>query len=133
MSHDNHDDHDDDITIEDGVARIPIPSDILVGMTEHRQAFVERFGREPAMGDPLFWDPEVPPEQGPVQMDEQQVTDTIASAMMATGVDPAYIHAFRVTGLLPTGANQHLMDPDDIDAFSAAVAAYEAAYPPGQA
>jgi integrase len=50
--------------------------------------------------------------------------DEVAHAMEAAGADPAWIHAFRKTGLLVTEKNERLIPTADLEEWDSAVAEY---------
>lgn len=64
---------------------------------EQRLAFIKKFGRDPAPGDPVFFDPDAdePTEMPPVKL-EAEVLD----AMHKAGTPPEFVYAYRKTGLL---------------------------------
>jgi hypothetical protein len=95
---------------------IPLTAEALALLQEQRRQFRQRFGREPAGNELVFFD--VPPLE--------QVEHQLVMAMQRAGLDPALIHAFVQTGLLVTEDNQHLIAEADLRAWHAAVADYRA-------
>ena len=83
---------------------------------EQEQYFIEKFGREPAPGDNLFFD--MPPVE--------HAEHAIVEAMKKAGMDPALIFAFEKTGLLVTEDNEHLISDMDRAEWDAAVLEYRA-------
>ena len=63
-------------------------------LERQRDAFRERFGRDPGPEDPVFFDPNA---DDPRPLDEDTLVDTVVDAMKAAGIDPAKIHAYRST------------------------------------
>jgi hypothetical protein len=101
---------------------IPLPDEAADILEQQRRKFVERFGREPGPGDPVFFD--APPVE--------QVEFQMVQAMQAAGVDPAFIYAFEKTGgLLVTEQNMHLISEEDLAAWQDAIDEYEARHRPG--
>ena len=56
--------------------------------------------------------------------DPDVLENHVAGIMRKASIDPAFVHAFRVTGLLVSVHNEHLIDDEDLDAWFAAVADY---------
>jgi hypothetical protein len=104
---------DDDGTI---FKSIPINDELAQVFEEQKQKFVEKFGRQPAPGDNLFFD--MPPLE--------HAEHFMVEAMKQAGVDPAVIYAFEKTGLLVTEANEHLISDVDRAEWEAAVLEYRA-------
>ena len=79
---------------EGGTVRksVPLPAEAVAILHEQRRKFVERFGREPGPGDPVFFDLPHPEH---------------VEAMMVAGLDEAIVHAFEKTGRLVTEQNRH--------------------------
>ncbi len=84
-------------------------------LEEQRRKFVEKYGREPRPGDPIFFDMPHP----------EHLEHEMVEAMKAAGLDPAIIYAYEQTGLLVTEQNQHLLPDKDLDEWDAAIAEYE--------
>ena len=72
------------------------------------------------MNQPLF----------PGLTDPVVLENHVAGIMRKARIDPAFIHAFRVTGLLVSVHNEHLIDPEDLDAWTEAVEDYRARHAP---
>ena len=85
-------------------------------IAEQKRKFTEKFGREPAPGDNLFFD--MPPVE--------HAEHFIVEGMKKAGMDPAIIYAFEKTGLLVTEANEHLISDMDRAEWEAAVLEYRA-------
>jgi hypothetical protein len=92
-------------------------------LERQRDAFRERFGRDPGPEDPVFFDPNA---DDPRPLDEDTLVDTVVDAMKAAGIDPAKIHAYRSTGMLVTSENLGQWSAEDLDEWQAAVDEYEA-------
>jgi SEC-C motif len=107
---------------EHPVRDVPLSAEVLPLLEEQRQKFRQQFGRDPGPDDLLFFD--APPLE--------QVEHQLVEAMKRAGLDPALIHAFEQTGLLVTEDNQHLIPEQDLQAWQAAVAAYNARHHPPQ-
>ena len=57
-------------------------------------------------------------------MTEDKAIEAITQAMEKAGIDPAMIYATRVTGLLPTEGNIHLIAAVDLQEWQDAVEDY---------
>jgi hypothetical protein len=94
----------------------PLSDDMKAVLEAQRRKFVEKYGREPGPGDPVFFD--LPPLE--------HVEHEMVQAMKAAGLDPAYIYAYEKTGLLVSEQNMHLIPENDLEEWDAAVREYEA-------
>ena len=94
---------------------MPTTPEVREALEQLRQAFVARYGREPGPDDLLF--PDLP---HPEHLEAMLVED-----MRAAGLDPAFIYAFEMTGLLVTEQNQHLIPENDLAEWDAAIEEYE--------
>jgi hypothetical protein len=104
---------DDDGTI---FKSIPMSDEMGEIIAEQKRKFTEKFGREPASGDNLFFDMRA----------VEHAEHFIVEGMKKAGIDPAIIFAFEKTGLLVTEANEHLITDVDRAEWEAAVLEYRA-------
>jgi len=95
---------------------VPLCPELLELLDHQRQKYIATHGKEPAPDSPLF------PEQA--GMSDEEITNEMAAIMELAGLDPAYIYAFRKTGLMVTDFNQHLMPDCDVEEWMAAVEEY---------
>jgi hypothetical protein len=95
---------------------VPLSGEMKALLEEQRQRFIDKYGREPGPGDPVFFD--LPPQE--------HVEHEMVQGMKAAGLDPAYVYAFEKTGLLVSEQNRHLIPERDLDEWEAAVREYEA-------
>ncbi|MGW3291048.1 hypothetical protein ACWDR3_41085 [Streptomyces sp. NPDC001002] len=66
-------------------------------MEGQRAAFEEKFGLSPGPDDPVFFDPEAD-EPRPLPQDAlHRVMDEVLEAAERSGLDPAFVHAYRST------------------------------------
>jgi hypothetical protein len=99
---------------------VPVSAEMAALLQQQQRKFRQHFGREAGPDDLLFFD--APPLE--------HVEHQIVEAMKRAGIDPAVIHAFEQTGLLVTEDNQHLIPEQDLRAWYAAVAEYNAGIGP---
>ncbi|MGH7265315.1 MAG: hypothetical protein ACREMB_10740, partial [Candidatus Rokuibacteriota bacterium] len=92
-------------------------------LERQREAFREKFGRDPGPNDPVSFDPKA---DTPQALDPDDLVATIAAAMEQAGLDPAKIHACRRTGMLITTDNLAQWSAEDLAEWQAAVDEYEA-------
>ena len=81
---------------------VPLTPDAHEALLQQREAFIEKFGREPGPDDPVFFDPDA---DTPEPLDLEGYEKDLADAMVAAGIDPRLIYASRKTGLLVTEEN----------------------------
>jgi hypothetical protein len=70
----------------------PMTPRVHAALLEQRKAFIEKFGREPGPGDPVFFDPDkdVPTPIGPERMHAD-----LEKALRDSGIDPDKAEVFR--------------------------------------
>jgi len=90
-------------------------------MAEQGQLFKQKFGREPGPADPIFFDPDAD-EPRPLSLEsfDAELAD-LADRAEETGVDPAFIHAWRELGYLVTDENRHMFSAEEAAAWRDAV------------
>ncbi len=81
---------------------VPLTPDVQEALRRQREAFIEKFGREPGPDDPVFFDPDA---DEPRELDLESYEKDLAEAMAAADIDPRLIYASRKTGLLVTEEN----------------------------
>lgn len=73
----------------------PVGRDVLEALEHVRRAFMDKFGREHRVGEPLFFDPDA---DTPRLIDFEKFRRAVVASMKEVGVDPAHIYAFEQTG-----------------------------------
>jgi len=101
---------------------VPIDADLADALRGQREAFVEKFGREPGPEDPLFFDPDC---DTPRPLHHDKVQGEMVEAMVAAGIDPRLIYAFRRTGLLVSEENLDRLSSRDLREWRAAIEEYD--------
>lgn len=84
-------------------------------LERQRAKFIEKFGREPGPGDPVFFD--LPPEE--------EVRDLAVEAMQSAGIPPELIYAYKKIGMMVTEDNYSLWSEKDLDEYEAAIDEYK--------
>lgn len=111
----------------DGGRTLSWNNDTVVGaeindaLAEQREAFREKFGRDPGHDDPLFFEPDA---NTPQEISEETLfadVDHMIEKTRTAGNNPAYFQAWRDTGFLLTERNMHLFSAADIDEWNAAL------------
>ena len=92
--------------------------EVYSALQEQRQRFLEKFGREPGPGDPIFFDPDA---DLPQAITEEKLGRLMNEALSAAGVDPVLVYAYNKTGLLVSEENLHLMSDEDLTEWQQAV------------
>ena len=102
---------------------IKMDEELRRALERQLERFREKFGREPGPGDPVFFDPDA---DDPRPLDPAPVEARIVAAMQAAGIEPAKIHAFRRTGLIPTAENAQHLSAQDREDWQLALEEYRA-------
>jgi hypothetical protein len=89
--------------------------------TRRRRATGARPAVKPVLEDSYFFD--LDPVQAPCASDElpDEVLENICAVMIQSGIDPAFIHAFRKTGCLLTEGNIHLFTESELAEWNEAI------------
>lgn len=101
---------------------VPMSPEMLDVLSDQREAFTERFGREPGPDDLVF------PDIGHPEHVEHEMVEL----MKAADVDPAKIYAFEKTGRLVTEENQALLSDEELDEWEAAIDEYKSGHGSGE-
>jgi integrase len=101
---------------------VKVDRETMKALEQQKELFREKFGREPGPGDPIFFDPDA---DTPIPLDEDLIRTDITKAMASAGIDPALIYAFHRTGLIISEENVHLMSPEDLAEWQAALDEYK--------
>jgi len=87
-------------------------------LKQQEARFVEKFGRPMDPDDPVFFDPD---EDTPQEITEDKLDRIFMEAAVKAGVDPAYIYAFKKTGLLVTTDNWDELSSEMQEEWKAAI------------
>lgn len=80
-----------------GGRTVDMTPELEQAMREQRQAFIDKFGREPGPGDPVFFDPDA---DTPQPFDEKKLAAEIKATMIAAKLPPQIVYAYEKTGLM---------------------------------
>jgi hypothetical protein len=109
-----------------GYRRVPLNKEMIQILDEQKQRFRNKFGRDPRPEDPILFDENADTPQ-PMALDE--IEREVLEFMAAVNLDPAFIHAYKVTGRLVTEDNLHLLTEEEIQEWGDAVADYHRLHP----
>lgn len=100
-------------------------SDVVDAFLEQKRRFTQKFGRPPGPNDPVFFNEEaaIPEPMTEAQLDEMH--KEIADIMLEQGINPAYVYAYRKTGLMLSETNRDKCLPEDVAEFMAAWDEYD--------
>jgi hypothetical protein len=65
---------------------------VHAALLEQRKAFIDKFGREPGPGDPVFFDPD---KDVPTPIDPARLDADLEKALRQSGIDPVQAAAIR--------------------------------------
>jgi hypothetical protein len=106
--------------------RVRMNQQMIDILDEQKERFRQKFGRDPRPEDPVIWDENA---SEPTPASEDDIHQSILSALIAIGSPPEFIHAFNKTGLLVTEMNMHLLSEHDIEEWTDAVEEYRRLHP----
>ena len=102
----------------DGNEWIQVPEFVMEALRDQRRQFVEKFGREPGPGDPLFFDPDA---DTPQQITPEKDFADFRAVVRKAGVDEAYADAYEELGYVVTEMNKHMFSLEEVEAFDRAI------------
>ncbi|MGW7515156.1 hypothetical protein ACWGJ2_06135 [Streptomyces sp. NPDC054796] len=108
-------------------ADTPHGQEIQKGLRHQKEAFREKFGRDPEPGDPLFFDPDA---DEPTRLTKEYVDNMMldmAERAVELGYDPAFIHAWREVGYAVTEETKGMFTTAEVIAFNRALARHRQA------
>jgi hypothetical protein len=71
---------------------VPMTPRVHAALLEQRKAFIDKFGREPGPGDPVFFDPD---KDIPSPIGAERLDADLEKALQDSGIDPAKAEAIR--------------------------------------
>jgi hypothetical protein len=111
--------------VSDGTREIAIDELSMAMLEEQKQAFREKFGRDPGPGDPVFFDTDMDVPKALSEAQIEQMRTEVIRSMEESGLPPAIIHAYRRTGLLVTNVGLDTLSEEDLAEWDEALKHYE--------
>lgn len=104
--------------------KLDLKRELEKALRKQRKDFIKRYGREPGPDDPLFPDMDAPGDVArPTAL--KAMMDEVTQAMVAANSDPAWVYAFRKTGLMPPAKGyEHNWPPENLREWGEAVREY---------
>jgi hypothetical protein len=93
-----------------------------------KQAFIDKFGREPGAGDPILFDPDADEPRFFSDALIAEMEEVLFGAMNKAGFDPAVIYAYKKTGLLVTEKRKRLLSRAEMKEWKEAINEYHVKY-----
>ena len=92
--------------------------------TGRGKAMRARPADKPVLADPCFFELDAAQATSTGDALPDEFLETICAAMIQTGIDPAFIHAFRKTGCLLTEQNIHFFSEPELAEWIEAIDEY---------
>ncbi|MGW0648627.1 hypothetical protein ACWD4T_07460 [Streptomyces umbrinus] len=105
----------------------PLGQELKQGLESQIDAFREKFGREPAPGDPLFFNLDADEPTRMTKDDFDEILLRMAERAAEMGVDPAFFHAWREVGYVVTEETRSGFTTAEVIAFNRALARHQEA------
>jgi hypothetical protein len=100
---------------------VKLAPEAMAAIEGQLERFREKFGRDPAPNDPIWFDPDA---DEPVQMSSVRMQADILEALGKAGAPPEFAYAYRKTGLLSLGGDMSRWPKDHVEEWEAAIAEY---------
>jgi hypothetical protein len=71
---------------------VPMTPRVQEALLDQRKAFIDKFGREPGPGDPVFFDPD---KDVPTPIGVDRMSADLEKTLRDSSIDPAKAEAFR--------------------------------------
>lgn len=98
-----------------------IRGEALRALRAQRQAFIDKFGREPGPDDPVMFDPDA---DTPVPISEEKVRAQMLEAMRAAEIPSHLIYAYAKTGFIVGQEGYGNMSLEDRAEYNASIREY---------
>jgi len=106
---------------DDKGLKAPIPPEVIEIFKHQTEAFKQKFGREPAPEDPIFFDPK---SDVPKALVEAETIEGAEDVLRSIGANPENIYAFKKTGIILTDKNRKYQSESDLAEWNAAIDEY---------
>jgi hypothetical protein len=104
--------------------QIRITDDFAEALEAQDEAFRNKFGRDPDLEDPIFFNPDADQPQFPAESQRWKAINAMCEILLKAGVDPDFAFAFRKTGLLLTEENVKYSTPTELAKWNDAIDEY---------
>lgn len=98
--------------------------DLAEALESQDEAFRNKFGRDPSLEDPIFFDQNADQPQVPTESQQRKAIDAMYQIILLAGIDPAFAYAFRKTGRLLTEENVGSLTPAELAEWNEAIEEY---------
>jgi hypothetical protein len=105
---------------QDEYRTVDMDDELYEAMLRQKQRFIEKFGREPGPGDPVFFDEDA---DEPKPMDDR-VWEEILFTMEEVGIPPQLRYAARKTGRIASEDSWDKLTPEEQKEWTDAVEEY---------
>ncbi len=109
---------------------IKMDGETAEALKEQLRRFKEKFGRDPAPEEPIFFDPDHPTPR-PLQVEPTEAM--VAQMMRKAGLRPELIYAFEKTGRLVTESNLDVLSEEELKEWEGAIDEYFRKHPTPEA
>jgi hypothetical protein len=107
--------------VSEGQRMVEQKRKLSVARRKQREAFIEKFGREPGPDDPVFFDPDY---DTPVALSEKKLRAHALEAMRAAEIPPYLVYAYAKTGFIVNELRYKQMSSADRAEYNAAIEEY---------
>jgi hypothetical protein len=98
--------------------------DLAEAIEAQDEAFCNKFGRDPGLEDPIFFDPDADQPEVPTESQQRKAINAMCEILLKAGIDPGFAFAFRKTGLLLTEENVKHLTPTELAKWNDAIDEY---------
>lgn len=95
-------------------------------MQAQLQSFRKKFGRNPSLSDPIFFDPDF---DTPQPIDPDKFHRQMMEVFKAAGTPGYLVYAWEKTGLMVSAENEHMLSKKDLREWDAAIEEYWRLHP----
>jgi hypothetical protein len=104
--------------------RLHITDEARSAIDKQKEAFMNKFGREPSGDDPLFFDPNSPEPMPLTEDSVAEMMEQFAVAAVAAGISADLVYATKKTGMMVTEDNYDQWSNKDLREWEAALQEY---------
>jgi len=108
--------------------KIKINRQLAEAFEQQKQAFKQKFGRDPGPGDPVFFDPDADEPRFRTEAQIKAMQEQMCETMRSACIDPAVIYAYQVTGRLLTKENKRFLTAEELMEWNDAIHEYQSTH-----